>query len=109
MFWSFLNRLFNKPKIKTIQRNKLQALMLDCRKTMELTFRKKDGQWRTVIGQVEYVQGHNQFNRAAHMGKYVTLVVDRLTNPQWKNVNLETVSHINIGNDRYIVEGKLFD
>lgn len=95
--------------MQTIQRKNLQALMLDCERPMRVTFQKKDKSWKTITGEVEYIKGHNKMNPAAHMGKYVTLVVDRFTNPKWKNVNLETVDDIWIGVEQYKVEGKLFD
>ena len=110
MFIQFLKNLFFKPKsLITIDRKKLQALMLDCQETMEVTFKKKSGEIRTITGRVEYVKGHNDFNRAAHMGKYVTLTMIVNTLPQWRNINLETVSEIKIGNRHYIITGNLFD
>ena len=110
MFIQFLKDLFfvKARGLIIIDRKKLQALMLDCQQTMEVTFKKKSGEIRTITGRVEYVKGHNDFNRAAHMGKYVTLTYTLNTLPQWRNVSLETVTDVKIGRNHYVVTGNLF-
>ena len=65
-----------------------------------VTFKKKDGTMRTLNGHVRQVAGHSGKNSVAHYEKYVTIVLnekDESGNEQFRNVNVETITQLNIG------------
>lgn len=71
-----------------------------------VTFIKKDGTERTLNGHVRPVKGHDGQNTVAHLDKYVTIVLnekDENGDEQWRNVNLETITHLHIGGRKLAV------
>ncbi|MNE01351.1 hypothetical protein D3C80_937880 [compost metagenome] len=69
-------------------------------KWLGVTFVKKDGSERTMTCHVRKVEGHQGHNNAEHFEKYVTVVLaekDDKGNPQFRNVNVETITRLAIG------------
>jgi len=69
-------------------------------KFFSVTFIKKDGSERTLVGHIRKVEGHNGHNNASHVEKYITVVLtekDAKGNEQFRNVNCETIKSISMG------------
>lgn len=65
-------------------------------------FVKKNGELRTVNGQVGIKEGHLGANPTAHIEKYVT-VAENLGGGEYKyvNVNVETITRLAVGGKVY--------
>lgn len=74
-------------------------------KFFSVEFVKKDGSLRKINGHLRYVPGHDGINPAAHVEKYVTVVLaekDEFGNEQFRNVNCETVKSLSVNGKKYI-------
>lgn len=77
-----------------------QAIRDNGAKFFAVTFIKKDGTERTLNGHVRKVEGHDGHNNTSHFEKYVTIVLnekDDKGREQFRNVNVETITQLNIG------------
>lgn len=69
-------------------------------KFFSVTFKKKDGEMRTLTGRVFHDKEHSGHNNAAHYEKYVTIVIrgrDENGKRRFRNVNTETITALHIG------------
>lgn len=69
-------------------------------------FVKADGTLRTLNGHYRAVAGHDGVNPTAHIEKYITIVLaekDGKGNPQFRNVNTETIKALHIGGKRIVI------
>lgn len=68
-----------------------------------VAFVKKNGELRTVNGQVGVKENHLGANPTAHIEKYVT-VAENLGGGEYKyvNVNVETITRLAVGGKVYI-------
>lgn len=71
-----------------------------------VTFTKKNGEERTIVGQVGYKQGYDGENTVGHIEKYVTVVERGGTTsgdpanpgkPKFRNVDSESIKRLAIG------------
>lgn len=71
-------------------------------KFFSVTFTKKNGELRTINGQIGKKRGHTGKNTVSHIDKYVT-VVENLPDGKYRfrNVNLETISRLAVGGRVY--------
>lgn len=91
-----------KTTVKTDNVSKAVASMIRANgsKFFGVTFVKKDGTTRTLNGHVRKVEGQRGDNTTHHIEKYVTIVLnqkDEKGNPQFRNVNMETVISLSMG------------
>ena len=70
-------------------------------KFFSVTFTKKCGEERTIVGQVGYKQGYDGENTVGHIEKYVTVVEkgegDIPGKPKFRNVDSTTIKRLAIG------------
>lgn len=91
-----------KKVVKTDALSKGVASMIRANgsKFFGVTFVKKDGTLRTLNGHVRKVEGQQGGNTTGHIEKYVTIVLnekDEKGNPQFRNVNMETIVSLSMG------------
>lgn len=102
----------SKPKqsILIVERDYIQSLLMDCRETVSVTFKKKDGTMRTLTGLIEPHKNHTGINPVAHLGKYITITENwNSETPKFRNANMHTIDNVVIGSVKYIVKGDLTD
>jgi hypothetical protein len=88
----------------SIARSMVPALLARHKgKFFSTTFVKTDGSVRTLNCHIGAVQGHDQLNPVAHIGKYVTVTTQENGKTAFKNINLETMSALNIAGNQYNV------
>lgn len=89
----------------TIAREVVKSILKSSSGTiLSVVFKKKNGDIRKLNGRLEvkkFLKGGE--NTVAHIDKYITIF--DLINKGYRNVNIDTVSEMNVHGKHYIVEG----
>jgi len=72
-------------------------------KFFSCTFTKKDGSERTLNCKIGAIKGHDGLNPVAHLTEYVTVTTQEDGKMAFKNVNVNTMSDLSIGGERYVI------
>ncbi len=68
-------------------------------------FVKQNGEFRSLNCKIGTIKGHDEVNPVAHLSQYVTVTTHENGKLEFKNVNLNTMSNLNIAGAKYTIVG----